>query len=284
MALKERTWKPVTLGKGKGGGGTYNISSQAVSSNWYNRAIDNSGTRYNRMLQINEADSKSVEISRALDVIAEDISSCNADNQDFFLIDYPDDNKIKKTVLKVMETMKDLWEERTCFDKHLYNRVRKTIKYGATFYRKNGDGTLTELPAERMVGYIVSTNDETLVTHYLYDRKLIRIDDMQRAIRAPLKKEVNEDKYEIISVNDLLVLKVGEGPFGESLVDKVYKVWKQIDMLEQAILIYRIVRAPEKRVYYIDTGNLQGAKRDQAINAQRLRLMQKKSEQRYWHD
>jgi hypothetical protein len=38
----------------------------------------------------------------------------------------------------------------------------------------------------------------------------------------------------------------------------VYKTYKQKDLLEDCILIYRIVRAPERRVFYIDVGQLQG--------------------------
>ena len=279
----ENKWSPVSLRRDKKGKPQtpYTITSQSVSSSWYNRMVENGGSRYNRLLQIHEADIKSVEISRALDVIAEDISSCNADNQEFFVIDYPDDENIKKTLIKNVEKMKTIWEKRTKFDAELFNRVRKTIKKGITFYRKMPDGTLKELPTERMTGYILSPNDESQVTHYLYEASLTRIEDIGRVTRKTISAQTagsKQDKYEVIPVDDMLIMKVGEGPFGESLVDKVYKVWKQIDMLEQAILIYRIVRAPEKRVYYIDTGALQGAKRDQAINQQRLRLMQKRAQ------
>jgi hypothetical protein len=48
-------------------------------------------------------------------------------------------------------------------------------------------------------------------------------------------------------------------------------------MLETAMVIYRVVRAPERRIYYIDTGNLQGHEREAAIEKQRLRLMQKQA-------
>jgi hypothetical protein len=47
-------------------------------------------------------------------------------------------------------------------------------------------------------------------------------------------------------------------PFGQSVLESVFKVYKQKEMLEDAILIYRIQRAPERRVFKIFTGNLQG--------------------------
>ena len=45
-------------------------------------------------------------------------------------------------------------------------------------------------------------------------------------------------------------------PFGNSLLENVYKVYKQKELLEDAILIYRISRAPERRVFTIDVGNM----------------------------
>jgi Bacteriophage T4-like portal protein (Gp20) len=45
-------------------------------------------------------------------------------------------------------------------------------------------------------------------------------------------------------------------PFGVSLFEAMFKVFKQKELLEDAILIYRISRAPERRVFKIDVGNM----------------------------
>lgn len=45
-------------------------------------------------------------------------------------------------------------------------------------------------------------------------------------------------------------------PFGESLLQPIYKTFKQLSMLEDSTIIYQIVRAPERRVFYIDVGNM----------------------------
>ena len=45
-------------------------------------------------------------------------------------------------------------------------------------------------------------------------------------------------------------------PFGVSLYEAIFKVYKQKELLEDAILIYRISRAPERRVFKIDVGNM----------------------------
>jgi hypothetical protein len=45
-------------------------------------------------------------------------------------------------------------------------------------------------------------------------------------------------------------------PFGNSLLESIFKVYKQKELLEDAIIIYRVQRAPERRVFYIDVGNM----------------------------
>ena len=45
-------------------------------------------------------------------------------------------------------------------------------------------------------------------------------------------------------------------PFGNSILEQVFKVSKQKELLEDAIIIHLIQRAPERRVFYIDVGNM----------------------------
>jgi hypothetical protein len=45
-------------------------------------------------------------------------------------------------------------------------------------------------------------------------------------------------------------------PFGNSLLESIFKVYKQKELLEDAIIIYRVQRAPERRVFYVDVGNM----------------------------
>lgn len=284
--IVENSWNPVNLQgrKTASGKSTYNISSYAISSSWYNKIISNDGTRYNRMKNYHEVDMCSVEISRALDIIAEDVSSVNADSEKPIFLHFPEDSKITKTMVKLLNSGLEMWTKRTEMDCELFDRVRRTLKLGATFYKKNKDGSLTELPSERMVGYILSEDDETDVTHYLYDPTLMRIDNKGRQFTTRggvlgavnLNKDSNE-KYITYSVDDLVIMKVGTHPFGESIIERVYGVWRTMKLIEDAIVVYRVTRSYERRVYYIDVGNLQGPKREAAIERQRIRLMQKQS-------
>jgi hypothetical protein len=64
-----------------------------------------------------------------------------------------------------------------------------------------------------------------------------------------------------IDAKHVVHLSLSEGldnnyPFGNSLLESVFKVYKQKELLEDAIIIYRIQRAPERRIFYIDVGNM----------------------------
>lgn len=45
-------------------------------------------------------------------------------------------------------------------------------------------------------------------------------------------------------------------PYGKSMIEPGRRVWKQLSLLEDAMLIHRIMRAPEKRIFKIDIGNI----------------------------
>ena len=45
-------------------------------------------------------------------------------------------------------------------------------------------------------------------------------------------------------------------PFGNSILDPIFKTYKQKELLEDSIIIYRVQRAPERRVFYVDVGDM----------------------------
>jgi hypothetical protein len=70
-----------------------------------------------------------------------------------------------------------------------------------------------------------------------------------------------QEKENAIDAEHIVHLSLSEGldnnfPFGNSLLENIFKVYKQKELLEDAILIYRIQRAPERRVFHIDVGNM----------------------------
>jgi hypothetical protein len=51
-------------------------------------------------------------------------------------------------------------------------------------------------------------------------------------------------------------------PYGRSMLEAGRKVWKQLMLMEDAMLIHRIMRAPEKRIFKLDIGNIPPAEVD----------------------
>ncbi len=45
-------------------------------------------------------------------------------------------------------------------------------------------------------------------------------------------------------------------PYGKSMIEGARRVWKQLSLMEDAMLIHRIMRAPEKRIFKVDVGNI----------------------------
>ena len=64
-----------------------------------------------------------------------------------------------------------------------------------------------------------------------------------------------------VDASHILHLGLTEGmdnnwPFGSSILDPIFKTYKQKELLEDSIIIYRVQRAPERRVFYVDVGNM----------------------------
>lgn len=54
-------------------------------------------------------------------------------------------------------------------------------------------------------------------------------------------------------------------PYGKSMIEPARRVWKQLSLAEDAMLIHRIMRAPEKRIFKIDVGNIPPSEIDAAM-------------------
>jgi hypothetical protein len=71
----------------------------------------------------------------------------------------------------------------------------------------------------------------------------------------------NQTNEVTVDAKNVIHISLSEGldanyPFGNSLLESVFKVYKQKELLEDAIIIYRVQRAPERRIFYIDVGNM----------------------------
>lgn len=97
----------------------------------------------------------------------------------------------------------------------------------------------------------------TLFTYKITSRDFIKIenDNHIEKIRSITECE-KEEVYDIQVDNNLHNFIVNGIVVHNSMIESGRRVWKQLSLLEDAMLIHRIMRAPEKRIFKIDIGNI----------------------------
>lgn len=258
-------WTPVQMN------GTYRNSNKTVAGN-YQSLSDNLITRPEKRLELlnvyDEMDT-TPEITRALDIIAEDISSADVDNKKTFELNFPESAKPKKGQTSTLEGGIKNWEKICRLEYMFFDIIREVIKYGMVIFLKNskpknGEYRWKKIQARQIIGHKHSEEDENNVTHYL-------IDFGSKTVNGCCTKDVRA-----VPIKDLFILKLGDTPYGKSILDSVYKVWKQQTLIENAVIIYRIVRAPERRVFFIDLGDIAGKRGEAELNRIKTQMYQKK--------
>mgnify|MGYP003624390088 CR=1 FL=1 len=68
------------------------------------------------------------------------------------------------------------------------------------------------------------------------------------------RRVVDFDNYEVAHFR--LISDTAYLPYGRSYIEPARKIYKQVTLMEDAMLIHRIMRAPEKRMFYINVGNV----------------------------
>lgn len=104
---------------------------------------------------------------------------------------------------------------------------------------------------------------------YFYDSEIIQIKKWENKDRLSdeyildyVKKieyddDIEEDVYDIYIEHNNHYFNANSVVVHNSILEPVRRYWRQLTMLEDAMLIYRIVRSPERRVIYVDVGGLQ---------------------------
>jgi hypothetical protein len=77
--------------------------------------------------------------------------------------------------------------------------------------------------------------------------------------------QAQQQELHLVDAKHVVHLSLSEGmdvnwPFGSSILEPIFKTYKQKEMLEDSIIIYRVQRAPERRIFYIDVGSMPAVK------------------------
>jgi len=219
-------------------------------------------------------------ISSALDTIAGEGTQVDEYGDTFQIatFDEPDDKLSKEKIDDEIEVLK----------KYLAQFTQSvTGNKNFTYFRhfiKNGD--LIFIP--------VYSEDKTKILKYVMapikNVKLV-IDTQTYQITKYLLIPPGQDKRSINTVNNFIDAQEfppehvyhfsldPEGskyfPYGRSLLDPISYTYKNLKLMEESVLVYRITRAPERRVFYIDVGELPPQKAEKYLNDIRTKFVRK---------
>jgi len=96
--------------------------------------------------------------------------------------------------------------------------------------------------------------------HSVYNtERLERIDpNNPNSVKFKITEDPNgKEEYEKFEIAHFrLLADTNWLPYGKSMIENGRRLWKQLSLMEDAMLIHRIMRAPEKRVFKVDIGNI----------------------------
>ena len=248
-----------------------------------------SPNRIERYMQYDTMD-MDPEINAALDILAEFCTQKNKENNTGFSLAFK--SKATSTEIKVLREYLQQWFKLQQFDVRFFRVVRNTFKYGDAFFIRDPEtskwfyvdpGKLVKVIVNESEGkkpeqYVIrdlAPNFQNLVATQIQPNSMqtnnrgssyVAGGGLTRGATGAYPQQ-NGDRFSLgenemaVDAAHVIHLSLSEGldnnyPFGNSLLEQVFKVYKQKELLEDAILIYRIQRAPERRIFYIDVGNM----------------------------
>ena len=182
------------------------------------------------------------EISAALDIYAEE--STTADQNGFILQIYSESKRIKSVLA-------DLFNNNLDINTNLAMWTRNTCKYGDNFVYLKLD------PEKGVVGCMQLPNIEIERVEKGMKGKsnLDKEESDQKALSFNWKnKDLTFNTWEIAHFR--LLGDDRKLPYGTSMLEKARRIWKQLLLSEDAMLIYRTSRAPERRIFKVFVGNM----------------------------
>ena len=238
--------------------------------------------RYNQYEQM-DMDS---EVNAALDILAEFMTQPNTENGtgfDLFFKEDPTDNEVK-----IIREQLQQWVSLNDLNKRLFKLVRNTIKYGDQVFLRDPETfklfwtemfkvtkcIVNEAEGKKPEQYIIKdlninfmnltatalSSSDTFINHPqvggpsgAYVQPQTPYSGGSRFSHAKNEAVIDAEHVVHISLTEGLDL---NWPFGNSVLESIFKIFKQKELLEDAIIIYRIQRAPERRIFKIDVGNM----------------------------
>ena len=190
-----------------------------------------------------------VFVARALDTIAEEMTQMNARTNLPFEIMYQNESnaEVPENITMTVRAALRHWSEVQDFNTILFDIARATVKYGDCFFRKTSDFKKWQyIDPSDIIGISIDQNGKP--EHY-------HVRTGEKNAQGAFGDVTMVPAVGIIHFT--LSSSMGDsGPFGDSVLNPCVKAFRHLTLLEDSVIIYRIVRAPERRVFFIDVGNM----------------------------
>jgi hypothetical protein len=262
-------WRLVKPAPSKTNYVTANSEAAKLYSNfsWYTKVMKGAASRFGKYQQYKNMITD-VFVSRAIDTIAEEMTSTNAKTNMLFEIMYQNENnkEVPETVTMTVRAALRHWSELQDFNTIMFDIARTTVVYGDCFFQKTSDfKKWKHIDSNDVIG--ISISDDGKPEHYH-----VRVGEKNK--QGAFGDVVMVPAAGIVHFS--LTSNMGEnGPFGESVLLPVIKAFRHLSLLEDSVIIYRIVRAPERRVFFIDVGNMPPQRVKAYLDAVRNEMKQK---------
>ena len=220
---------------------------------------------------------ETAEVGAALDIYADDSTQENI-KEELFAIN-TQNSIVKKEVARFLKQTK--------LGKHIWDIIRNTAKYGDCFVENVVDLNNIEGGIQRL---------KILNPNFLYrvEDKYGYVKEFFQEIPSPQqagadysmnfvpdrkkKNYVRLDKDQIVHFRRH-TSDANYYPYGKAILAYGVRAFKSLTLMEDAMLIYRIQRAPERRAFYLETGNLPQSKVEAFVE----RIKQKFKKQSMWN-
>lgn len=302
----KKTYTTVNLKRRENGdapftGAPVNKQQESWLGNYYQGSFD----RIQRYVQYDHMD-YDVDVNLSLDTTAEFCTLLNDDPSLRIPFRINVSEKVDSSVSTVLRETLKKWCRINDWNSRLFECVRSTLKYGDTIFIRDPETfklnwvdiynvskvLVNEYQDKTPEVYFIknlSPNLEELVatenSKFLYNMPIAGGGSMPKShMNSALsgdtfsgveQKEFPVDASHIVHIS-LSTAMDNLWPFGRSILDSSFKPFKQKELLEDAIIIYRVQRSPERLVFNIDTGDMSPKKASEYLERSAKSLRQKR--------
>ena len=272
-----------------------NAQADFVFRNYASRLPEVYSGHPNRIERYNQYENMDMdsEINACLDIIAEFSTQMNEQNGTPFQIKYND--KPTDHEVEIIKKQLQQWCKINKLDQRIFKLFRNCIKYGDQVVVRDPETfEMMWIDMSKLMRIIVNESEGKRPEQYVIRDINPNFQNMTVAAKTttdyltnPVTGSVggaanytgggaggaagmtgggnsrfmNAMNEATLDAKHIVHMSLNEGldvfwPFGRSVLEQIYKVFKQKELLEDAILIYRVSRAPERRVFKIDVGNM----------------------------